>query len=45
MRRLISQGAVKFGEEIGKSLDEIVKIPANGIIIKVGKRQWFKAVR
>ena len=45
IRRLIVQGAVKVGEVAGKNLEEIVEIPTAGVIIKVGKRQWFKVVK
>lgn len=46
LRRLIEQGGVKLGgEEVKKDVYEQIEIPAEGLALKVGKRNWFKLKR
>ncbi|HZJ41853.1 MAG TPA: tyrosine--tRNA ligase [Patescibacteria group bacterium] len=43
IRRLIEQGGVKLeGKEVKKDVHEKIIIDSDGIILKVGKRKWFK---
>ena len=42
INRLIGQGAVKLDGEVLADKDLKVSIPKDGVILKVGKRQWFK---
>jgi tyrosyl-tRNA synthetase len=44
IRRLIKQGAVKLDSRTVESQDEVILLPAGGIKLKVGKRNWFKIV-
>ena len=44
IRRLIGQGAVSFDESRVVSGDEVIEIPINGRLLKVGKRRWFKVM-
>lgn len=44
IRRLFSQGGVRFNGEMLKGPDENMNIPLEGLLIKVGKRKWFKVV-
>lgn len=42
IRRLIQQKAVSLEEKTITDMDEIINLPAQGVKLKVGKRQWFK---
>ena len=42
IRRLIEQGSVRINGKKKESRDEVVKLPREGIDLKVGKKQWFK---
>jgi tyrosyl-tRNA synthetase len=44
IRRLINQGAVKVDGRTVESYEETILLPASGIKLKVGKRNWFKIV-
>jgi tyrosyl-tRNA synthetase len=44
IKRLIRQGAVKLGNRTIENQEEVVLLPADGINLKVGKRNWFKIV-
>lgn len=44
IKRLIRQGAVKLGNRTVENQEEVVLLPADGINLKVGKRNWFKIV-
>lgn len=44
IKRLIKQGAVKLGNRTVENQEEVVLLPADGIKLKVGKRNWFKIV-
>lgn len=44
IRRLIKQGAVKLDSRTVESQEEVILLPADGIKLKVGKRNWFKIV-
>jgi tyrosyl-tRNA synthetase len=43
LRRLVEQGGVKIdGKEIKNDVKEDVNIPRAGLVLKVGKRNWFR---
>jgi tyrosyl-tRNA synthetase len=42
IRRLIKQNAVKMDGKVKNNFEEEIHIPERGIIIKVGKKKWFK---
>lgn len=44
IRRLIIQGAIKIDGDAEKDLDKIVQLSKEGLMLKVGKRLWFKVV-
>lgn len=44
VRRLISQGAIRIDGIQKDDSDAVVKIPNNGVVVKVGRKRWFKAV-
>jgi len=43
IRRLFSQGAVTFDEKTIRDIKKEFIIPKDGLNVKVGKRNWFKA--
>lgn len=45
LRRLLDQGGVKIGENIKKDGQEKIIIPAAGLILKAGKKDWFKIIK
>ncbi len=46
LRRLVDQGGIKLrGEEIKKDVHEQIEIPADGLVLKAGKRNWFMLKR
>ncbi len=45
LKRLLIQGGVKLDQETQTAPDTIITIPENGLVLKAGKRQWFKLVR
>ncbi|MBU2025932.1 MAG: tyrosine--tRNA ligase [Patescibacteria group bacterium] len=45
LKRLIKQGAVKAREKLIKEINHKLKIPSKGLVIKVGKRNWFKIIK
>jgi len=43
LRRLVEQGGVKVdGKEVKSDVHEKINISSNGLILKAGKRKWFK---
>ena len=44
IRRLIVQGGVKVSNQTKNQFDEIITIPKDGLVVKAGKRNWFKVV-
>lgn len=43
LRRLIEQGGVKIeGKEVKKDSREVITMPESGVVLKVGKKNWFK---
>ena len=45
LRRLLDQGGIKIGEEAKKDGQEKISIPAAGLVLKAGKKDWFKIVK
>jgi tyrosyl-tRNA synthetase len=45
LRRLISQGGVKIDGEVKTDPGENILITGEGLVVKAGKKSWFKAVR
>lgn len=45
LKRLLAQGGVKLDQETQSAPDAMITIPENGVVLKAGKRQWFKLVR
>ena len=45
LRRLLDQGGVKIGEDVKKDGQEKINIPADGLVLKAGKKDWFKIVK
>lgn len=43
IRRLAEQGGIKVDDRTINNQHEIINIPPDGVVIKVGKRMWFKA--
>jgi len=44
IRRLFAQGAIKFDGLAINDIKQVVDVSEYGVIIKVGKRKWFKAI-
>ena len=44
INRLIDQGAVKVDGEVWADRGAEVKIPKEGVTLKVGKKQWFRVI-
>ncbi len=44
IRRLFEQGAISLNEEKITDPHEKVQIPENGAVIKIGKKNWFRAM-
>ncbi|HUD20635.1 MAG TPA: tyrosine--tRNA ligase [Candidatus Saccharimonadales bacterium] len=42
VRRLLDQGAVSVDGKTIKEIDKNLELPAEGVILKVGKLKWFK---
>ncbi len=42
IRRLIEQGAVEVNGQKTKKIEESVDLPADGLTMRVGKKQWFR---
>lgn len=42
LKRLITQGGVKLDNETKNEPEEIIAIPKEGLVVKAGKRNWFK---
>lgn len=45
IKRLFNQGGIKINTETKNKPEEIISIPAEGLVIKIGKRRWFKAMQ
>ena len=45
LRRLLDQGGVKIGEDAHQDGQEKIRIPAEGLTLKAGKKDWFKIVK
>lgn len=45
IKRLFTQGGIRIDGISKTTTEEIVAIPADGLIIKVGKRNWFKVIK
>lgn len=45
LRRLLDQGGVKIDEDVKKDGQEKINIPADGLVLKAGKKDWFKIVK
>jgi tyrosyl-tRNA synthetase len=44
IKRLVAQGAVRINNENQSELETEIEIPATGLTVNVGKRQWFKVI-
>ncbi len=44
IKRLFSQGGIKVNSETKNNPEELITIIEEGLIIKIGKKKWFKAV-
>jgi tyrosyl-tRNA synthetase len=44
LRRLITQGAVQVDGTPVRDPEAVVGVPPNGVVLKVGKRRWFRVV-
>jgi len=44
IRRLINQKAVEIDDAIKDNLEERIEVPPTGLVIRVGKKKWFKVV-
>ena len=44
LRRLLDQGGVKIGEDVKSDGQEKISIPADGLVLKAGKKDWFKII-
>lgn len=45
IKRLFTQGGIKMNTETKSQLDELIAIPKEGLVVKVGKRKWFKVIK
>lgn len=45
IKRLFAQGGIKMNTETKSQLDEMISIPKEGLVVKVGKRKWFKVIK
>ncbi len=45
IKRLTVQGGIKINNESKLLLEENIEIPASGLVIKIGKKQWFKILK
>ena len=45
VRRLIDQKSIKVDGAVIDKGDEIIKIPENGVTLKIGKKKWFKILQ
>ena len=44
LRQLITQGAVDVNDRPTEDVRTVVHIPDGGVVVKVGKRNWFRVV-
>lgn len=44
IKRLISQNSIKVDGETKNNFEEEIKIPKEGVLLKVGKKKWFRVV-
>ena len=44
LRRLLDQGAVKISEDVKSDGQEKINIPVEGLVLKAGKKDWFKII-
>lgn len=45
IRRLVIQGGVKINSKTKNQFDEIITVPIDGLVVKAGKRNWFKVMQ
>lgn len=45
IRRLIDQGAVKINDESKVNLEEEIDLIDDGLVVKIGKKNWFKVLK
>lgn len=45
LRRLLDQGGIKIGEETKKDGQEKIIVPTEGLVLKAGKKDWFKIIK
>jgi tyrosyl-tRNA synthetase len=45
IKRLFVQGGIKIDDASHKDTEEIMNMPAEGLVIKIGKRRWFKVTK
>ncbi|MFZ4648165.1 MAG: tyrosine--tRNA ligase [Patescibacteria group bacterium] len=45
LRRLLDQGAVKIEEDVKSDGQEKISIPTEGLVLKAGKKDWFRIVK
>ena len=45
IQRLITQGGVKINTETKNQFKEIINIPIEGLVVKAGKKDWFRIVK
>ncbi|MDD3301457.1 MAG: tyrosine--tRNA ligase [Patescibacteria group bacterium] len=45
LRRLLEQGGIKIGEETKKDGQEKIIVPTEGLVLKAGKKDWFKIIK
>jgi tyrosyl-tRNA synthetase len=44
LKRLITQGGVKIDNQTKNEPEEVITITSDGLVVKAGKRSWFKIV-
>ena len=44
IKRLIEQNSIKIDGDTKNNFEEEIKISKEGILVKVGKKKWFKAL-
>lgn len=45
LRRLLDQGGIKIGDETKKDGQEKISVSVEGLILKAGKKDWFKITK
>ncbi len=45
IKRLFIQGSIKIDAEVKNKFDEMILVSEEGLVVKVGKRKWFKVIK